>query len=101
MRRRRIGERDQHEDAAGPLLAQADDAAAADFHAGPVHVAKRFQAVGKGPSRDDFAVTALRGVGFMVVVVEPGQLEPLRLDRIEHAERHAGLHTGRLHALVD
>ena len=35
----------------------------------------------------------------MVVVVEAGLLEPLRLIEVEHAERHAGFHAEGFHAL--
>ena len=60
-------------------LAHADDAAAADVDAGVAHMRQRVEAVLIGAGGDDLAVEFRRGVEVVVVIVEAGRLEPLRL----------------------
>ncbi len=64
------------------LLAHADDAAAADLDAGcRGHAASVSEPVGEGAGGDDLAVIALRGVDVVIVIVEAGLLQALRLAR--------------------
>ena len=85
---------------AGALLArfaQADDAAAAGLHADVAHVRQRVEAVLELAGVDDLVVELRRGVEVVVVVVEAGGLQRLRLGARQHAERGAGFQPERLH----
>ena len=67
---------------AGALLARlahADDAAAAGLHAGVAHVRQRVQAILEFARVDDLAVELRRGVEVVVVVVQAGVLQRVRL----------------------
>ena len=79
-------------------LAHADDAAAADVDAGAAHGAERIEPVLIDARGDDLAVEFRRGVEIVVVVVEAGRLEPLRLRLGQHAERGAAFEPERAHA---
>ena len=63
------------------------------------HMFERVEPVLVAARGDDLAVEFRRGVEIVVVVVEAGVFQPARLSRLEHAERDAGLHAQRLHAL--
>src|SRR5262249_49181551 len=79
--------------------AHADDAAATNVDAGFAHSGKRVEPVLIAARGDDRAVVFRRGVEVVVVVVEPGGLQALRLRMVEHAERGAGFEAERAHAL--
>ena len=96
---RQAGQGRDHADAIFQPLAHADNAAAADIDAGGTHIIERVETILIGPRGDDLAVILGRGIEIMVVVVEAGLFKPLRLRRLEHAERDAGFQTHRLHAL--
>src|SRR3546814_6358386 len=53
----------------------------------------------EGAGRDDILVILRARVDIMVVIVEPGDRERLRLLLRQHAERHAGFHAHLAHAL--
>ena len=88
---RQIGQRLDHADPVLARFAHADDAAAADMDAGRAHVLQRFQPIVIGTGGDDLAVEIRRGVEVVVVIVEAGLFQLLRLRFGQHAERHAGL----------
>ncbi len=73
-----------------PGLAHADDAAAAHRHAGFAHGLQRVQALLVGAGGDDLAVELGRGVEVVVVVIEPGIGQALRLRGLQHTQSHAG-----------
>ena len=82
-------QRRQRMDHAGTIvgaLAHADDAAAADMDAGVAHMIERVEPLLIGARGDDLAVEFRRGVEIVVVVIETGLLQPLRL-RIRSACR--------------
>ena len=92
-----VGEHLQHARTVAYGLAHADDAAAADVHAGFAHGFERVEAVLELPRGDDLAVELGRGVDVVVVVVEPGVAQFLGLLARQHAERRAALHAEGLH----
>ena len=96
--RRQARQRRDHADAILAALAHADDAAAADIDARMAHVRERLEPVLIDARGDDLAVKFRRGVEVVVVIVETGFLEPLRLRRRQHAERDAGFEAQRLDA---
>ena len=61
------------------------------------HGLERVEPILEGAGGDDFCVVPRRGVQIVVVVVEPGRLELVRLLRRQHAEGRAGLHSEGLH----
>ena len=79
-------------------LAHADNAAAADLHAGVPHMGKRVEPVLIGPRGDDLAVELGRRIEIMVVGREPGLGEAAGLILGQHAEGDAGLHVQRADA---
>mmetsp|Transcript_2320 Transcript_2320/g.3499 ORF Transcript_2320/g.3499 Transcript_2320/m.3499 type:complete len:266 (+) Transcript_2320:1177-1974(+) len=87
------GQRQQHVDPVHLLLAHAYDAAGADLHARLAHPVQGVDTIGKGAGGDDLRVVALGGVDIMVVVVQPGIAQAKHLAVVQHAQRHAGLHT--------
>ena len=76
----------------------AHDAAAADVDARVAHMAQGLEPVLIGTRGDDLAVERFGGVEIVVVVVEAGIGEALRLGHAQHAEGDAGLQTERLDA---
>ena len=94
---RQVRERAQHRRAIAHGFAHADDAAAADIEARVAHRGERVEPILVGARGDDLAVELRRGVDVVVVVVEAGVLELVRLLGREHAERRAGLHAERAH----
>src|SRR5262245_47851017 len=89
-------------DQAGAILvalAHPDDAAAAHIDAGLAHGGERVEPLVINASRDDLAVELRRGVEIVVVVVEAGTLETLRLRLRQHAEGRTAFEAERAHAL--
>ena len=76
-----VRERLQQAGALLARLAHADDAAAAGLQPGAAHVRQRVEAVLVLARVDDLAVELGRAVEVVVVVVEAGVLERLRLRR--------------------
>ncbi|MNM92233.1 hypothetical protein D3C81_1045580 [compost metagenome] len=97
--RRQVGKRQQQADAVVAGFAHADDAAAAGLQPGVAHVFQRVQAVLVLAGMDDGVVVIRRGVQIVVVVVQPGFLERLRLVAFEHAQGGAGFQAQCLHFL--
>jgi hypothetical protein len=64
--------------------------------AGGAHLAERIEAILLGVRADHLAVELGRGIEVVVVIVEAGGLELLRLAFLEHAQRDAGFHAQRL-----
>ncbi len=76
---RQAGECRDHADAILQPLAHADNAAAADMDAGRAHVLERIETILVSARGDDRAVKFRRGVEVVIVVVEAGLFQPLRL----------------------
>ena len=64
-------------------------------------MAERVQPVIERAGGDDIAVSFGRRVDIVVVVIEPGLGELVCLAGRQHAQRHAGFHAHRGHALHD
>src|SRR3546814_7340416 len=86
-------------DAILPRFAQPDDTARADVDPGAADFVERIEAVLKCPRRDDILVILRARVDIMVVIIEPGDRERLRLFLGQHPQRHAGFHAHLAHAL--
>ena len=86
-------------DPLGAILAHADDAATTDLDAGVANMAQRIEAFLIGTGSDDVAVHLGRGVEIVVVIIEPGGAEALRLFVGEHPQGDAGLEPKGLDAL--
>ena len=78
-------------------LAHAHNAAAAHADACSAHVLQRVQPVLIGPGAHHVGVVLGGGVQVVVVVVQPGVFQRLRLVRFEHAQRGAGLQAQAFH----
>nr|GEU28319.1 conserved hypothetical protein [Tanacetum cinerariifolium] len=78
-------------------FAHAHDAAAAHLEARFAHVAERIEAVLVFAGGDHVVVKLGRRVQVMVVVIEAGVLQALRLFFFQHAQRGAGFQAQRLH----
>src|SRR5690606_16951392 len=89
-------ERMQHRDPIAAALAEPEDAAAADLQPRAAHAAQRLEPVRERPGRDDLRVERLGRVEVVVVIVEPGLGEALRLTFAQQAERRARLEPERL-----
>ena len=88
-----LGEiRQLHQQGRAVLLAfaHAQDAAAADAESRLAHPLQGIQPILVGAGRDDLGVVGFRGIQIMVVVIEPGRLQTLRLTIGQHAQRYAG-----------
>ena len=68
-----------------------DDTAAAHGNAGRADTRERIEAILIDARRHDLAVELGRGVEIVIVVIEAGVLQRLRLAGFQHAERAAGL----------
>ncbi len=99
LRMRHRAERMQETDTVRARLAHADDPAAADVDPCVADILQRLDPVLEGSGRDDVGVIFRRGVDIVVVIVEPGIGELLRLIRRQHAQRHAGFDAHLAHAL--
>ena len=77
--------------AVGLLLAQANDAAAAHLDAGLAHGAQGVEPVLVAARGHHLGVMRGAGIEVVVVVIQPGRLQGLRLVGREHAQRGAGL----------
>ena len=73
----------------------ADDPAAADMEPGVANALERFQTIAIGARGDDLAVELGRRVEVVVVVIESGFLQRLRLAIFKHAQRGAGFESQR------
>lgn len=87
-----VGDDLQHFQAVVDGLAEAEDAAAADGHAGVLRVADGAQAVLEGVRADDVRVMLRRGVHVVVVGGDTSLLEVAGLFRAEFAEGDADFH---------
>jgi hypothetical protein len=58
---------------------------------------ERIEPIGEAARVDDLVVELRRAVEIVVVVIQPGRLELVRLRGAEHAERRAGFHAERAH----
>src|SRR5690606_251634 len=83
-------------DAVLAAFAEPQDAAAADLDPGRAHAAQRLEPVGESPRRDDLRIERLGRVEVVVVIIEPGLGEPLRLPFAQQPERDARLEPDRL-----
>ena len=88
---RQIGKQHQHAEPIADLFTHADDSAAANLEPGLARVGERIDAILHRARGDDLAVEFRRGIDVVIVEVESGVAQPLRLIGREHAERRAGL----------
>ena len=96
---RQAGKRRNHADAVFRALTHPDNPAAANVNSRVAHVLERIEPVLVCARGDDLAVIFRRCIEIVVVIVEAAVLQPPRLIAGQHAERDAGLHPERLHAL--
>src|SRR5207244_7392259 len=80
-----------------PRLAHAHDPPAAHLDSGAAHARERVEPVAIGARSDDLPVELGGGVEVVVVVVETGLLEALRLAFAQQPQRRAGLQPERLY----
>src|SRR5204862_3033283 len=78
-------------------LAHADDAAAADVHAGLLHGGDGIHAILERVRADDLGIEFRRGVDVVIVSGDAGFLELARLGERELAERDADFHAELAH----
>ena len=81
------------------LFTHADNTAAAHFHAGTAHVLQGFEPVPVGAGGNDIAVKFRGRIQVVVVIIEPGFRQLLRLLRAQHAESHAAFQAQFPHSL--
>src|SRR5690606_12081283 len=84
--RRQRGERVEERHAVLAGLAHAEDAAAAYLQARVANVLQGPEAIGVGTGRDDLRVESLGGIEIVVVEIQPGLVQRLRLFGGQHAE---------------
>ena len=89
---REVGELDEQLRPVAAALPHPDDAAAAHLDVRGPHVGEGVEAVPVGAGGDDLPVVLRGGIEVVVVVVEPGPRERLRLFPGQHPEGRAGLH---------
>ena len=94
---REVGKLDEQPRPVAAALPHPDDAAAADLDVRGPHVGEGVEPVLVGAGGDDLPVVLRGGVEVVVVVVEPGPRERLRLLPGQHPEGRAGLHPEVLH----
>ena len=93
------GQRVQEADAILARLAHAHDAAATHIDARIADIFQRHQPVVEGPGGDDLLIMFGRGVDIVVVIIEAGVGQHVRLAFAQHPQRHAGFHAHLAHAL--
>src|SRR5690606_7574390 len=91
------GERVQELDAIGAAFTESQDTSTAYLDAGAADLTQGLEAIRKAARRDDLRVIRFRRVEIVVVVVEAGLRQALRLTVPQQTERCAGFEPERLH----
>ena len=96
-RRRQIGQLQQQPGAVFNRFAKPDNPAGAHFNPGIAHLVEGVQALLVGTGGDDIAVEFRRGIKVVVVIIQTGAGQALRLAIVERTEGHAGFQPQRFH----
>ena len=83
------------------FFTHSEDAATTDLHAGLADIFQCVEPIGKCARGGDLRIIALRCIDIVIVIVEPGRAQPIRLFPVQHAQRHAGFKPERFYRADD